>query len=203
MRTEEERWREYYEARKGNPPRPTLTFALERFDAENPRAAQRLAVDMGCGDGPDTAELLRRGWRVFAFDGQEEAIGRLRERADLPPDAALETRIQRFEAAIWPDAPLLINASFSLPFCPLYAFPALWDKMVASLPAGGRFSGQLFGDRDEWANGGRTVHHTEAQAIRLLAPFDLERFIEEERDAPLADGSPKHWHCFHIVGKKR
>jgi trans-aconitate methyltransferase len=41
------------------------------------------AVDLGCGAGRDTAELLRRGWRVLAIDAEAEAIRRLLERRDL------------------------------------------------------------------------------------------------------------------------
>ena len=121
MQTEEERWREYYEARQGYPARPTLTLALRRFEEDATPVESPVAVDMGCGDGPDTLELLRRGWRVFAFDGQEEAIRRLRERSDLPPNAVLEARVQRFENATWPDAHL-INASYAPAVLPARRF---------------------------------------------------------------------------------
>ncbi|MEJ1932020.1 class I SAM-dependent methyltransferase [Nostoc sp. NIES-2111] len=41
-----------------------------------PTDAPRFAVDLGCGDGRDTVELLRRGWRVLGIDGAQEAIAR-------------------------------------------------------------------------------------------------------------------------------
>ena len=65
-------WSRYYAA-AGQDPRETLLAALERFDAEG-RAG--LAVDLGCGTGRDTFELLRRGWRVLAIDAQSEALYR-------------------------------------------------------------------------------------------------------------------------------
>ncbi|HKW53315.1 MAG TPA: class I SAM-dependent methyltransferase, partial [Stellaceae bacterium] len=59
-------WDEYYERVAGRPPRPTLLAALERFGAEGGQSA----LDLGCGDGRDTIELLRRGWRVLAIDAE-------------------------------------------------------------------------------------------------------------------------------------
>jgi SAM-dependent methyltransferase len=184
----------------GQPPRETLVIALDRFDAEGvPMDAQ--GVDIGCGEGRDTVEMLRRGWGVFAFDGQPEAIRRLLARPDLPPAPRLEAHVLRFEEAHWPLANL-VNASFSLPFCPPDAFLALWADILASLLPGGRFCGQLFGDRDGWAGEPSMTHHTRAGVEALLAPLAIEHFVEEERDGTTANGSPKHWHLFHIVARK-
>ena len=195
------RWREYYELRKQAPPRPTLLDALARFDSDPAPTVSRFALDLGCGDGPDTAELLRRGWSVLAMDAQPEAIRRLRERSDIPAGTELETHVVGFESMTLRPA-TLINASYSLPFCAKAVFPSLWEHIVTSLVPGGRFCGQLFGDHDEWAGGGRTLHYTQAEAKALLSSLIIEKFEEEERDGTVADGSPKHWHAFHIVARK-
>src|SRR5579864_1965030 len=97
-------WREYYERTEGRPPRRTLLAALDRFGAD---AGRRRAVDLGCGDGRDTIELLRRGWRVLAIDAEAAAVARLLARPDLPPGAALETRCARFEDTTWPAVDLV------------------------------------------------------------------------------------------------
>jgi len=131
-----EGWGRYYEVAKGGGPRETLRLALELFESAG-GGGERLAVDLGCGEGRDTLELLRRGWRVLAIDAEPEAIERLRARPDLDPDAAarLETRLISFDEAEWPQAHL-VNSSFALPFCPPDRFPALWERIAS--PFGSR-----------------------------------------------------------------
>jgi tellurite methyltransferase len=188
-------WTEYYERTAGRPPRPTLLAALERFGA----GAGRDAVDLGCGDGRDTVALLVRGWRVLAIDAEPAAIARLRARADLPPGARLETRCERFEDASWP-AVDLVNASFALA-APEH-FAALWEKIGRSLKPGGRFSGQLFGDRDGWHGEKAITFLRRTEVERLLAGFAVECLEEEESDAATPYGKRKHWHLFHICARK-
>ncbi|HEY3918870.1 MAG TPA: class I SAM-dependent methyltransferase [Stellaceae bacterium] len=192
-------WVKYYKGTEGRPPRPTLLFALDRV------GSPRRAADLGCGDGRDTIELLRRGWSVVAIDAEPAAIARLKARDDLPRDAELDTRCETFAAADWGKVDL-VNSSFALPFCPPEAFPALWRKIDASLLPGGRFAGQLFGPRDSWAQrglDGRIVTiHDEAAARGLFAGYAIELFEEEETDAVTPRGEAKHWQIFHIVARK-
>jgi membrane dipeptidase len=186
-------WRRYFD-RAGDDPRPTLLDALGRFDAPG------LAVDLGCGTGRDTAELLRSGWSVVAIDGEPDAIDRLRASAG-DTGGRLQTQVARFEDARWPECDL-VNASFALPFCPPDRFDELWSRIVESIRPGGRFSGQLFGDRDEWAGSGITVQ-TRAQLDELLRPFEVERLEEVDEDGSTVTGQRKHWHLYHVVARKR
>jgi tellurite methyltransferase len=192
-------WRDYYERTSGRPPRRTLLLALERFGDDS---KSRSAADLGCGDGRDTIELLRRGWSVLAIDAEPAAIARLEARPDLPRSGALTTRVARFEDARWP-AVDLVNASFALPLCPPVRFPSLWAQVVASLRPGGRFAGQLFGERDEWLGEPGITHHRRAEVERLLDGLAVELLEEEETDTATPYGKPKHWHLFHIVAQKR
>jgi tellurite methyltransferase len=199
-----ESWGRYFDA-TGDQPRETLLFALERFESEGrSNGDERFAIDLGCGAGRDTAELLRRGWRVLAVDAEEEAIERLSRRDDFVSDEAgrLETQVARFEEARLPSASL-INSSFALPFCPPAEFEAVWQRIVVSLWRGGRFSGQLFGDRDGWVPAPDMSFQTREEAEELLRGFDVERFDEIEEDGQTAVGDPKHWHLFHVVARKR
>jgi trans-aconitate methyltransferase len=193
-------WTEYYES-VGDEPRSTLLYALEQFDEEEPR--ERFAVDLGCGAGPDTAELLRRGWRVLAIDGEAEAIDRVRSRHDLSGAdlRRLQTRVSRFQDAEWPEADL-VNSSFALPFCPPDAFPALWQRIKFSLRPGAMFSGQLFGDRDDWSAEEDMTFQTRGEVEALLARLEVELFDEVEEDGTTATGKPKHWHIFHVVARR-
>ena len=210
----------YYEAIAQRPPNDALLEALKRFDLDPaPTSASataptsRLAVDLGCGQGRDTVELLRRGWRVHAIDAAPEAIDLLRANphlTNLTHREGLQTQVATFQSATWP-APDLLNASYSIPFCPAADFPALWQRIVDSLPRGARFSGTLFGDRDQWATPGAhsrtfgpSVHHTRAEVEALLTPFDVEWLDErDEPNATTATGQGKHWHAYHIVARKR
>lgn len=191
-------WADYYAATAERPPRRTLLDALARFEASD---SPRFAVDLGCGDGRDTIELLRRGWSVLAIDAEPAAIERLRARPDLPEGARLSCLCQRFEDASWPAADL-VNASFSLPLCPPERFPELWRRIVASLKPGGRFCGQLYGDRDGWVGRPGMTHMSRAAAETLLADLRVELFDEEETDSVTPRGKPKHWHIFHVVAQR-
>ncbi len=186
-------WRRYFD-HAGDDSRETLRDAIRRFETPG------LAVDLGCGTGRDTAELLRAGWSVVAIDGEQEAIDRLHELVGDQGDR-LTTLVARFDDATWPVCDL-VNASFSLPFCPPDRFDDLWRRIVDSIRPGGRFSGQLFGDRDAWAGTGITVQ-TRAEVEELLRPFEVERLEEVDEDGSTLLGTPKHWHLFHVVARKR
>lgn len=167
--------------------------ALARFEAPG------FGVDLGCGQGRDTFAMLKRGWCVLAIDAEPEAIERLRARAGDEP--RLETRVASFAEAQWPEADL-VNAGYALPFCPPAEFDGLWERLVASVRPGGRFSGQLFGDRDEWAGDDQLTFVSRDRALQLLEPFELERFDEEDEDGKTALGDAKHWHVFHVVARR-
>jgi len=207
-------WRVYYEAVKGRPPRDTLRFALDRFDlptdrqmdfqrnpTEQPRRLK--AIDLGCGDGRDTIEILRRGWQVLAIDGSTEAIDRLVQRPDIDLKH-LTTQVQAFESLTLPPNTVdLVNASFCLPFCAANHFTTFWETIVTALRSGGRFSGQLYGDRDSWRKYSNLCFHNYAEVQVLLTPFDLEWFNEEEHPGTTPLGEERYWHIFHIVARKR
>ncbi|MEM7647841.1 MAG: class I SAM-dependent methyltransferase [Cyanobacteria bacterium P01_A01_bin.70] len=198
------RWTDYYQAVKGRPPRATLVTALDHFDsaATTARTVLGNAIDLGCGDGRDTVELLRRNWRVLAIDGEPEAIAQLRQRPDIDR-TYLETRVQKFEDIVLPPDVDLINASFCLPFCAPDQFGELWEEIVLALKVGGRFCGHLFGDRDSWAAYDDVSHHTRSQVETLLQPFTVELLDEEDHPGKTALGEEKHWHLFNIVARKR
>jgi tellurite methyltransferase len=201
----EKDWKGYFGAVLGKPPRDTLLAALDLFEkdpAKSPAGAgDRFAIDLGCGEGRDTLELLRRGWRVLAIDAAPEAFEHLLPRVPAAQRERLETGVATMETLQLPRCDLL-NSSYTLPFCAPEKFEEMWRKLVASVRRGGRLAGQLFGDRDDWARCGDRCHFSRAQVERLYADFVWESFREEEHDETDSSGV-KHWHVFHIVARKR
>lgn len=191
-------WAAYYEKLRDRPPRRTLLAALDRFDPLPPSA---LALDLGCGDGRDTVEMLRRGWRVIAVDAEPEALRQLQDRP-LPTDAQLTPVLARLEDVPLPIGVHLVNSSFAMPLCEPEAFRRLWERIREGLSAGGRFSGQWYGPRDSWADRPGITFVDRQEARALLDGLDLELFDEEESDGVTPRGKAKHWHIFHIVARK-
>jgi hypothetical protein len=154
-------------------------------------------------------------WRVLAIDAHEQAVQQCMDKADLDALDRLAVSQMRLEevpekladfARAGVGGVHLINASFALPFCTPEAFPALWAWIIASLAPSergiaGRFAGQLFGDRDEWAPIRPASHFTRAQVQALLAPLTIEHLEEVEKDGDDATGKRKHHHVFHIVAR--
>jgi SAM-dependent methyltransferase len=198
-------WSEYLDAVRGMGPRETCVMAMEAFEREG-GAAGKLAVDLGAGDGRDTVELLRRGWRVLAVDASGDAIDRLNRRLGEMGEMVKRLTVRR-ESFVTVEIPRceLVNASFAIPHCTREEFGPMWARIVAAIAPGGRFAGQLFGVRDEWTratDGIARVFHSRGQVEELLRPFAIEHLDEVERPGKTSVGYPKYWHVFHIVARK-
>ena len=192
-------WAGYYDSQGERAPREPLLDVLGRFEAEGRVGGQ--AVDVGCGQGFETAELLRRGWDVVAIDATEEAIRRLEGRVgDAGP--RLRTVVSRIEDVDVPPADL-VHASFSLPYCRPDAFPRVWEEIRSAIRPGGRFAGEFFGDRDTWASTDDEMTFFEIDAARALFDgMELESFVEEENDDQGWGDEIKHWHVFHAIARR-
>ncbi|GJM19581.1 MAG: SAM-dependent methyltransferase [Phycisphaeraceae bacterium] len=196
-------WPAYFDRMVGKPARDTLLAAIEAFGEIDP-ADPPLAADLGCGAGRDVVELLESGWRVWAQDASSDGLDRLRAHpicARAIKDGRLEVVLADF-ADTRPPRAALVNASFSLPFCPPSGFDALWALIYGAVEPGGRFSGQFFGDRDDWAILEDRTHLTRAQVLGLFSKSILESFREEDRPSAHAGEAHKHWHVFHVVARK-
>jgi SAM-dependent methyltransferase len=193
-------WADYYEKLRDRPPRRTLVAALDAFGALGETPADALAIDLGCGDGRDIVEILRRGWSVVAVDAEPEA---LRQLAARELSGAITPIVARLEEVPLPLGVQLVNSSFAMPLCEPERFHELWTRIREELPAGGRFSGQWYGPRDSWADRPGITFLERNQAMTLLDGLEIEMFEEEEADSVTPRGNPKHWHIFHIVARKR
>lgn len=195
------KWKTYYKnIRKGRQPRPLILDTLKRF-AQEPPIDMPKAVDLGCGDGTETALLLANGWHVLAIDSEPAAFEHLNAKIPAEAQDRLQTQVASFEAAALAPANL-IHASYSIPFCQPQHFDALWQQIVDNIVSGGRFAGELFGVNDSWAVNPKMTFFNREQVETLLAPFEVEQLQEEEEDSRSTLG-PKHWHLFHIIARKR
>jgi tellurite methyltransferase len=199
--TESERsagWAAYYQQLRDRSPRKTLLAALDAFGTPPDDA---LVIDLGCGDGRDVIEELRRGWRVIAVDAEPEALRQLQARP-LPDGCDVTPVLARLEEVPIPLGIQLVNSSFAMPLCEPQAFHRTWERIREALPSGGRFSGQWYGPRDSWVDRPSMTFVSREEALALLQGLDLEMFEEEEADGVTPRGNAKHWHIFHIVARK-
>lgn len=235
-------WPTYFDCVRDQPPRDTCVRALDVFEAEAASDASShplLAVDLACGEGRDTREILRRTsprpWRVLAIDDSPAAEARFADAApgafsrvrflrrsmedvaarpaELAANLALlaadhdgpasgqATQVAPTQAGPFAAQVSLVNASFALPFCHEAAFPGLWAAIRGMLRPGGRFAGQFFGDRDDWAQINPRRHFSHAQILEVLEGFEVEWLDEVEKDGSDAMGGMKHHHVFHVVAR--
>ena len=205
-------WPAYFDAVADQPPRDTLLRALAVFQSSPPALAPDspdplLALDLACGSGRDTHAILAQAlpWHVVAVDSSAEGIRRLLAALAPADDPRVRTHVLAMEAvpaALATLRPHLVNASFALPFCTPAGFPALWNWIEHALHPGGRFAGQFFGDRDEWACVRPKSHFTRAQVLTLLSSWTIEHLDEVEKDGSDAMGGTKHHHVFHVVARR-
>ncbi|MBX3389586.1 MAG: class I SAM-dependent methyltransferase [Phycisphaeraceae bacterium] len=198
-------WPEYYTAVQGKPPRDTLLRALELFEKASKGQRELLAIDVGCGSGRDSHELLRRGWRVWATDFHRGAELLTASEAPSGSDDRITFVLSSMEDLPGnpqlPGAVHLVNASFSLPFCKPEQFESVWRWIGRVTGGGGRFAGQFFGDRDEWMCVRPKSHFTRAEVGELFQGWQIEHFEEIEKEGDDATGRPKYHHVFHVVAR--
>ncbi|MCI4324340.1 MAG: class I SAM-dependent methyltransferase [Thermoplasmata archaeon] len=195
------RWAAYYRWTAARPPRELLLRTLDHIEWEGKPDQRRTAIDLGFGAGTDTLELLKRGWRVLAIDGQKQAATVLNRRVPPRRLPSLTTLVAPMEGLELPRADL-IYASFSLPFCAPASFPELWANIHRALRPGGHFAGQLFGDQDEW-NGKRPMTFFSAREVRSLVRGYRVELLRETVEEGQAFEGPKHWHFYDLILERR
>jgi tellurite methyltransferase len=186
------KWEDFYKITKDRPPWPLLVEAVDLLD-------QRVeALDLGCGAGRDTRFLLEQGFRVTAVDADPHAVALM---AGFSQDhlRVVQSSFETFEFETYD----LVNAHFALPFLSEEHFHLVFARIRQALQAGGIFVGQFFGVHDEWNTPeNQMTFLTRQQAEAELKGLKALVFREEDIDSHVADGTPKHWHVFHIIAQK-
>lgn len=189
-------WAAYYNAVSERPPRELLRHALSLFPS--PAKTNRLAIDIGCGAGVETRELLRQGWNVFAIDSQPSALERVRRNLSAAEAGRLQVYAGCVEATELPGADF-IWAGRSLPFLNPQAFPMVWNRIAEALKPAGRFAGDFFGVQDEWSDEAKMTFHTAAGLRSMFRPLRLEYFMSEQGLRPTATKGMKKSHAFAAI----
>jgi SAM-dependent methyltransferase len=192
---------QYLQATKDRPVREDLKFAVSRIDGA------RTAVDCGCGAGADINYLLHNGFRVYAFDVDDQALSVCRTRFQDSKDVVLSKA--SFETFAYPAASLVV-ADASLFFCPPDQFSSVWRKIYECLLPGGIFCGSLLGREDTMAQPGDnpSVFWSHVSAFDqsdveyLLNSYEVLRFNVHRSSGKTAGDVPHDWHIFQIVARK-
>lgn len=185
-------WENFYTFTKDSPPWPLLGRAVYFLPLKGH------ALDLGAGAGRDTRYLLQQGFQVTAVDSDPHAIAILRSF----PQENLQVVQASFEDFAF-DIYDLINAQFALPFLPQQRFHEVFERVKRAIKPNGIFVGQFFGIHDQWnTSDSNMTFLTKEQAEAVLWDMDIIELNEEDRDGHVADGSPKHWHTFHIIARK-
>jgi SAM-dependent methyltransferase len=189
---DEARWRAFIALTTGEPPWPRLIRAAGMFERPGE------ALDIGAGAGRDTAYLLDNGWRVTALDSSPSAAEALRRLTQTNLRVVVEAA-EEFVPADYD----LVNAQFSLPFIPPEQFDATVRRLRDSVRERGVMAATFFGEHDAWNVPERNLSFsTQAGVKKMFSGWDLIELTEVEEDGHTADGSPKHWHVFHLIARR-
>ncbi|MBQ7714574.1 MAG: class I SAM-dependent methyltransferase [Clostridia bacterium] len=157
----------------------------------------RTAIDLGCGSGNDSVNMVKSGIKVTAIDGQLNR-NYILDRLNGDEKDRVSFIESTFEEVELPTADL-VAAIFSLPFCERDCFETLWNKIYVSINEGGYFVGQLFGDRDDWNAVDYINTFTIEEVKRYLKKYKLITFEEVEY---VREYNNKKWHLFNIAAQK-
>jgi len=190
-------WPEFIKRTLDIPPRWYLRKALELFSDFSGHA-----VDLGCGSGIDTIRLIECGWTVTAIDSTPDGFSNILSRLPEGKRGNVELIEASFEDVELPETDLMYSA-FSVPFCKPEYFGTFWDKIVKSIKPGGRFAGNLFGEKDEWTYMADATFITKERFDSLFEGFEIEHFREQYSEGPSVLVPTKLWHLFDVVARKR
>ncbi len=188
-------WQEYFKNTKNYQPRKLLVQAASYV------CDKSVALDLGSGALNETKHLLALGFKkVIAVDREPIAASV----AVMLPSEHFQYVICKIEKYQFTnDEYDLVNAQYTLPFIAPIAFENVLDNIYISMKNNAIFTGQFFGDRDEWNTVDSNMSFTDIfEAKKLLSRFEIIFFEEEESDKETASGAMKHWHVFNFIVRK-
>ena len=162
----------YYEKTEVNRPSPLLKkFFMYGY---NKQLSGNIAIDLGCGAGNDTVELINNGFIVTAIDSEVGVKEILQRR--ISDSEKLNVIINDFSKINLPKADL-INANMSL-FFVKDNFNTFIENMIKSINKNGFFIGNFLGKEDDWVNDKTTVE--KEKLLVSFKDFKIFYFSEEK-----------------------
>jgi SAM-dependent methyltransferase len=187
---------EYYEIAATRGTDKLLLEALKIVEEDTRIKTPGDAVDLGCGIGRDTAELLRRGWRVLAIDYCREGIAALLKRPEATRYSDyLRARVSSFARETWTKKTLVV-ALLSLPYCPADEFEKVWAYVVRSVRSGGYLVCHLFGDKEKEPGGEKARRFSREEVDSLLSDLEVVK-LEDNHD------TERGLHYYSIIARRR
>lgn len=183
----------YYEKTKANKPSPLLKkFFMYGYNKQLTGSA---AIDLGCGAGNDTVELINKGFHVTAIDN-EMGVKEILERR-VSDSEKLNVIINDFSKIKLPKADL-IDANMSI-FFVKDNFNMFIENMLKSINKKGFFIGNFLGKEDDWANSKTAVEKEEL--LSFFEDFKMFYFSQEKYYRDTALGKNKFWHVYTVMAQ--
>lgn len=160
------------------------------------RAASDPVLEIGCGEGADTATLVAAGQRVVAFDRSPDAVAAARRRV---PEAAISCRDVREPFPVADGGTGVVIASLTLHYFPWAETEALVARIRAVLRPGGLLLCRLNGtdDHHDGASG-----HPEIEPDFYLVDGQPKRFFDAASIVRLFAAGWRQHACAHLVTDK-
>ena len=194
-------WEQYFEKNKGRAVRPLYAKAIDL--ASMGQSGEFTAIDLGCGAGIESVDLLSRGWNVIAIDREPTSISAVLELAGPQLAQKLKTICISFEDLFDVPAAEFIYSYHSLPFCDVDHFDRLWTLIQNAVNPNGIFAGSFFGLNDEWVKSGHSTGVSTETLKRYLSNFDILHYDEVEKVGNTALNGPKNWHFIDVIIRKK
>lgn len=191
----------YLELNKGRPLRPLYVKALDFFSAV-PEPG-KVAVELGCGAGVETQDLISRGWEVFAYDKDPGALQSTEALVDPSKHYKLNLSCKSFEELTTLPRNYLVFAYHSLPFCDVDHFDRLMKAITDSIVGEGFFVGSFFGNQDEWVKSDKALGVDVTELQYRFDGFDFLLLNETHQTGSTLLNGPKHWHLIEVIARKK
>ncbi len=155
------------------------------------------AVDIGCGNGRDAMEFIKKGFIVDAIDSDSESTREIPLTENLN---IINTKIEDFDLKI--DTYDLVSCQFVLHFLSKQDAQKIISKMIDSAKLNGIITFTLLGSRDDWKDKWSTWEVDEISDFMNKFPVKIYKSVIEEGFGKTRKGTIKYWHIYNLVYRK-